>query len=145
MSVIDNAFALKHGESHSPIYTAWSAMKQRAERRTKAGESCEVTGGFEVYECFKQWAMSNGWRKGLCVCRKKDKGNYSPDNVRIGSRLSNSVEACAKTYRLIDPSGNMVVIRNLEGFCEGKGLCPSNMRKVHSGSRKSHKGWTKEP
>lgn len=39
-----------------------------------------------------------GWTKGLCVCRKKDLGNYSPDNCYIATKSQNAKEVRSRVY-----------------------------------------------
>lgn len=48
----------------------------------------------------------------------------------------------SKKYFLINPNGDFVDIFNLRLFCQENNLAERNMRKVISGERKSHKGWT---
>ena len=45
------------------------------------------------YIIFKQWALSNGWRKGLVLGRFKDIGNYSPTNVSWITKRKNLSDA----------------------------------------------------
>ncbi len=120
-----------------PLYNQWFPMHRRAANR----EDCKVL--FPSYLEFKKWALSNGWVKGLCVCRTDDKGNYSSDNARIDTRASNNIEKSAKTFFLISPEGNPVEVYNMTDFCKGTGLDRSCMTKLGKGKRESHKGWTR--
>lgn len=47
----------------------------------------------------------------------------------------------ARTWKLIDPDGNIIVIKNLKQFCKERGLNNSLLVAVSRGKRKSHMGW----
>jgi len=64
-----------HGESNSPLYQIWIA-------RTHSEHGCCLEWG--DYETFRQWALKHGWKQGLWVHRRGDKGVYSPSNCYIG-------------------------------------------------------------
>lgn len=56
-----------------------------------------------------------------------------------------SIEKMCKTYTFVSLEGEVVKISNLSKFCKEKkpALSVSSMRKVLSGSRSHHRGWTK--
>lgn len=59
----------------------------------------------------------------------------------IRNKISNSL--CKKTYKLISPLGEEIVIKNITKFCRENNLSLSVMRKVMYGKQiKPHKGWT---
>ena len=59
----------------------------------------------------------------------------------IKNKISNSL--CKKTYRLISPAGEEIVIKNITKFCKENNLSLAGMRKVMYGKQiKPYKGWT---
>jgi len=69
--------------------------------------------------------MSEYWR-----------GKKPHENTRIGASIKNS-----KTYNLIDPKGNVVVITNMAKFCKENGYDKSNMCELVRGKKKIYRGW----
>lgn len=47
----------------------------------------------------------------------------------------------AKTYKLVSPDGELVIVTNMERFCRERSMHSSLINKVLSGERLSHKGW----
>lgn len=59
----------------------------------------------------------------------------------IKNKISNSL--CKKTYKLISPLGEEIVIKNITKFCKENNLSLAGMRKVMYGKQiKPYKGWT---
>jgi hypothetical protein len=51
-------------------------------------------------------------------------------------------KAKAKTWTLLDPTGNSITVTNMQQFCKDNGLSKSSMSLVLQGRRlKSHKGY----
>lgn len=127
-----------HGLGHTEEYRAWHRMVQRASMR----EDCEVYEGWqEDPREFVKYITDLGWEAGLCVCRNGDTGNYEPGNIRIDTKASNTEEALAKYYTLIDPEGLSVPVYNLRKFCRENNLSRSTLYQVKIGNRDHHKGW----
>lgn len=89
MGKIVGSWLLKHGESNSPLYAVWCAMKQRC--YNKNNKKYAIYGGKGVGICeqwrtdfatFKAWALSNGYRKGLTIDRIDGDKDYCPQNCR---------------------------------------------------------------
>jgi len=57
--------------------------------------------------------------------------------------IAKIVESKSKTIQLTDPNGTIVTIKNVKKFAQENNLHASSLRRVFSGERKSHKGWTK--
>ena len=82
-------------ERHS-IYNKWSGMKQRCYNPNNKHYKDYSSKGIDVCpewlndsKAFFEWAVENGWRKGLWLDRiDKDKG-YSPDNCVFISKRTN--------------------------------------------------------
>lgn len=77
----------------NPIYSAWMSMKQRCKgqssmRNKKYYKDKGVTvcqEWLDSFEVFNDWAIKNGWEKGLSLDRINGDGNYSPLNCRWGT------------------------------------------------------------
>jgi group I intron endonuclease len=48
-----------------------------------------------------------------------------------------------KTYKILNPAGQIVEIMGLRNFCRYNNLTPSMLLRVISGKQKEYKGWTK--
>lgn len=79
---------LIHGLCGTSLYAIWQTMKQRCENRNCRGY--EWYGAKEIKVCsewqniatFHNWAMSNGYQKGLTLDRIDSCQDYRPDNCR---------------------------------------------------------------
>lgn len=68
--------------------------------------------------------------------------NNCVDNLEWTTCQENCEHGLAKSFKFIDPGGNVVDIFNLERFCRENDLSSPSMRKVNSGKYSNHKGWT---
>lgn len=87
---VKNVGNTKHGLRYHPLYRIWSGIKDRC-YYTKS-DSYKWYGAKGIVMCdewlhspevFIEWAISNGWQKGLQIDRINSDGSYSPDNCRI--------------------------------------------------------------
>ena len=68
-------------------------------------------------------------------------------NVKTGFKqrietIEKRVEKVSKYYKLISPSGEEIVVKNLREYCNNsKNLCYTCMINVSAGKRTHHKGW----
>jgi len=85
-----------HGESGTPLYRAWSAMKQRCSNPNIRGAHRYSGRGITVctewvdsFETFQDWAMRHGYVEGKELDRIDNNLGYSPDNCRWVTKLEN--------------------------------------------------------
>lgn len=85
---ISSEWLTTHGESKTPLYKVWNAMKQRCLNTEDV--NYPRYGGRDITIClewmefvpFRDWAISHGYEKGLYLDREDNDGNYSPNNCR---------------------------------------------------------------
>jgi hypothetical protein len=75
--------------SKTPLHIKWKSMKQRCydpnfkEFKDYGGRGISVCAEWEDdFLAFYNWAISNGYTKGLILDRKDNDAGYSPDNCR---------------------------------------------------------------
>lgn len=73
----------------------------------------------------------------------ENKSNASYENLEWCDRQYNAEYSLAKHFEFLSPSGERVLVFNLNKFCRENGLNKSNMHKVSTGDRISHFGWKK--
>ena len=76
-----------HGESKTKLYNVWKAMKQRCSNpnykqyKDYGGRGITICPEWtNDYTKFKDWALNNGYTKGLQINRIENDGNYEPSN-----------------------------------------------------------------
>lgn len=82
-----------HGQSRSRLYGIWSSMKTRCNCRTSRVFAYYGERGIGVcdewstnFECFRDWALSHGYKVDLELDRIDNDGNYQPSNCRWATR-----------------------------------------------------------
>jgi hypothetical protein len=74
-------------------------------------------------------------------CKKKKENwlknnpNYNPES------LKKSVDSRSKMYRVINPSGEEFIVKNMAEFCRVNNLHKGNMSAVAKGKLRHSKGW----
>ena len=89
-----------HNLTNSSLYTTWESMKKRC--YCKKHNGYKNYGGKGVTICeewkndfrkFYDWALANGYSKGLTIDRINPNGNYEPDNCQWLTRSENTKKA----------------------------------------------------
>lgn len=87
-----------HGLGKHPLYYTWHCMKKRC--YNSENEGYKNYGGRGIMICdewlndfkvFYDWAMINGYKKGLEIDRRDNDGNYEPTNCRFVTRRKNAL------------------------------------------------------
>lgn len=80
-----------HGASRSRLYSIWRGMLQRAGVYEGASENAKrfyqdreitVCDEWLVFENFRDWALSHGYKEGLQLDRRDNDKGYCPENCR---------------------------------------------------------------
>ena len=86
-----------HGQSPKKLFGIWLRMRNRCYNPNVPSYKSNGSKGIIVcaewrndYLSFKKWALKNGYRKGLALCRKDVKKNYTPENCFFGKDASNT-------------------------------------------------------
>ena len=125
-----------HNLSNTKLYRIWAGIKSRCNNKKSSGY--KYYGGKGIIVCqewqndflsFYNWAMENGYEKGLEIDRIENDKGYSPDNCRCTTSSVNKANRskfkCNKAeykcvYKYTNSSGYFVSIMH-----EGKQYCKS--------------------
>lgn len=93
-------FNTKHNYSNDPVlchvYHVWKSIKGRCRRKTDkryhryGGRGISICSEWEDPVNFVNWAIANGYRRGLTLDRIDNDGNYCPENCRFISIRENN-------------------------------------------------------
>lgn len=147
----DGPYKAQISGHNTTCYNAWKNMLLRCYNPSANGY--HRYGGRGVFVCdewlnfqvFAEWYHEN-FKEGLALDKDmKIEGNlcYSQDTCLFVTKKDNTAKARAKTYYFINPNGYEQEIYNLRAFCAENDLNLTNMHRVYSGDRKSHKKWRK--
>jgi len=92
-----NQHKTKHGFAGTPLYQCWVDIKHRCSNSKYRDYHCYGGRGISVckewmtFIPFKDWALSNGYKRGLEIDRIDNDGNYESNNCRWVTRRQNSM------------------------------------------------------
>lgn len=79
---------LVHGLYHTPLYGVWTMMKQRCTNpkcrsyKWYGAKGIDVCSEWSDFKTFYEWAITNGYQKGLTIERIDVSMGYSPRNCK---------------------------------------------------------------
>ena len=82
-------------QENKNLYWAWKGIKQRCQTpkcvayRNYGARGIKVCDEWQKFEPFLEWALNNGYEKGLDLDRRDNDGDYTPDNCRWITRREN--------------------------------------------------------
>ena len=112
-----------HGMRKTHLYHVWSAMLQRAgaykgehekDKHNYQDRGITVCDEWLIFENFRDWAISHGYKEGLQIDRKDNDKGYCPENCRWVAPKEN-VNNRRNTIRLEDGT-------SLAVFCSKVGI-----------------------
>lgn len=109
----------KHGLTKHPLYGVWANMKQRCKDKGHHAYKNYGARGINVcdewlnsFQAFYDWAMTNGYKKGLSIDRIDNDGDYCPENCRWATVLKQNLN---QRVRCDNTSGIVGVYRKRLG------------------------------
>jgi hypothetical protein len=103
---------VKHGQTKTLLYRKWQSMLSRCRKHTNpsyahyGGRGIRVCVEWKAFENFRNWALKNGYKKGLSIERIDNDGDYCPQNC---SFIPMSRQARNKQYNKLNPSKVKVI------------------------------------
>jgi hypothetical protein len=102
---------VKHGLTKHPLYGIWNGIKVRCSNPNRNAQTVRnyFAKGIKMcaewkndFKVFYDWALKNGWEKGLEVDRIDGNGNYCPDNCRIATKKMQARNTKTNIFFTID-------------------------------------------
>ncbi len=127
-------FHQRHGLRKHPLYNVWDGMKRRCHNsdnphyKNYGGRGITIFAGWiNNFRAFYNWAIANGWKKGLWIDRINNDGNYRPENCRfVTSAVNNQNRRSTKL--------NWDKVKGIR-LCGGAGFSQTEIAKYYSVSR----------
>ena len=144
----------KKGLRTIKLYQCWQNMKRRCLNEKHAsyhrygGRGISVCEEWMDFLVFREWALSNGFRKGLTIDRIDNDGDYRPDNCRyatpkeqMATRVFNSPRG-EDTYNAKLSEGQVIEIRKSKEvarvFANRFGVSCSTIWDIRRGKKWKH-------
>ena len=130
-----------HGENMTnPLYSKWVHMRQRIKNpndkdyKHYGGRGITICNEWDEFIPFRDWCLSNGYKKNLTIHRVNNDGNYEPSNCiftnqTVQTRVSTKI-------RKTNKSGYRGVSKNKKAWCATISV---NYKRIHIGSFKDKK------
>jgi len=86
-----------HGQTPKKLYQRWQTINNRCSNPNNRSYKDYGSKGVTVcakwrhdYQPFKEWALNNGYREGLDLCRKNVTKNYTPENCYFATEAQSA-------------------------------------------------------
>lgn len=126
-----------HGHSNCKLYGVWNSMKARCYNKNNHAYNCYGGRGIKVcdewinsFESFFNWSTANGYEDNLTLDRIDVNGDYSPDNCRYVTYLTQANNT--RQNLLIEYNG---IRKTLSDWCRECGI------KCSTASARLKRGW----
>ena len=147
-SNITHGYSRRH-QKH-PLYHIWGVMKDRC--YNPSSPAYKYYGGRGIKVCdewlnnpkaFIEWALKNGWGKGLTLDRWPDNnGPCAPLNCRFATRLEQAGNTrYLKLFVAYGPKGQVEISKNQSVFARKWDLYSASISRCLHDQCKIHKGW----
>ena len=132
--------ATTHGGTGTRLHNAWFNMRMRCGNENNhkykiyGGRGIQVCVEWkENFEAFRDWALANGYKRGLTIDRINNDGDYEPDNCRWATMKQQARNTRNNVHITING-----VTKLLCEWAEVAGI------KYDTLLRRYHKGWRDE-
>ena len=143
------ALATKHGLNKHPLERVYSAMHRRCEcPKDKAYKNYGARG---IYVCdewnnyvtFYEWAMQNGYARGLAIDRRDNDGPYAPWNCMWVTPLENAqnTRVCRKVKCTVLDTGEVKEFPSIKAAVRGTGVKELTIARMMDGKHVLLKGF----
>jgi len=130
-------------------YCCWKDMLKRCYvgehlQKCPTYRGCTVVEEWHNYQNFAKWFEDNyieGYELDKDIMVEGNK-IYGPDTCMFVSHKVNMQRACAKVYKIKNPSGDIIEIYNMTDFCKDSELSEDMLSKVARGKKENYKGYT---
>ena len=136
--------------THAKCYAVWKSIlgrcyssKVQVKNPTYVG--CTVDAEWHSFQNFAEWFTTN-FTEGMHIDKDIiEKGNtiYGPSKCKFVTQAANNLATHVKSWKFLDPDGNVHEFCNLTEFSKQHNLSKNHMSSVHSGNRPHHKQWRK--
>lgn len=130
---------VKHGGCGTHLYDVWKSMRQRCYNNNSydykwyGGLGIKICDEWNDFSKFREWAVKNGYKRGLTIERINGMSDYCPDNcawITIQEQQKNRKNVLRYEY-----NGELHTVDEL---CKISGISKSTFYD------RKHKGWTIE-
>lgn len=115
MEFLNNYNNIFHGLYYHPLYDIWSQIKIKCKKNKLLFDK-----KWNDFKTFYDWAINNGWKKGVTLLRYNIKDGYIQNNCRFGSRKEGSNNTKRTIFITIDNETKSIKDWSRDSRCEIK-------------------------
>lgn len=140
-----------HGYRYHPLYSIWKGIVKRCEN--EYDKTFKYYGGRNITICdewrndakaFIEWALANGWEKGLTIERQNNNGSYDSENCYfiIQFEQANNTRNLRWFFAYNESTGEWDENNNQSEFARRYNIGNAGISACLIGKQKTHRGWT---